>query len=142
MLAEPGEGNSASTAIASVVVETDTSEGGAASIATGVAVSETVQNSAAPIELEALAQSREEDDATTAVAALVVAETDSRESESAPIAPEITENEQLAEGPAKVEVFTKPELLTIAELQRYSVLCDELRERHGYPRGGGLAGWI
>ena len=142
VLAEPSEGNSASTAIASVVVETDTSEGGANSIATGVAVFETVQNSAAPIELEVLAQSREEDDATTGVAALVVAETDSREGDSAPIAPEIIENEQLAEGPAKVEVFTKPELPTIAELQRYSVLCDELRERHGYPRGGGLAGWI
>lgn len=106
------------------------------------AISESAQNSATPIELEVLAHPRGEDDATTAVAALVVGETDSRERDSAPIAPDIIENEQLVEDPAKVEVFAKPKPLTLAELQRYSVLCEELRERHGYPREPGLASWF
>lgn len=141
VLAEPSEENDASPAAAAVVVETDTSEGGTASIATGVAVFESVQNSAAPLELEALAQSREESMPKQRWRPSWQKPTPG-EGVSAPVASEIIENGQFSEILAKVEVFTKPEPLKMAELHRYSVLCNELRERHGYPKGGGLAGWI
>jgi len=42
---------------------------------------------------------------------------------------------------AKVEVLAKPEPSLVTELKKFSALCSELRESHGYPRSG-LAGCI
>jgi hypothetical protein len=56
------------------------------------------------------------------------------------IPPDATENEHSNVEHAKVEVFAEREL--IIRLQKFSALCDELRERNGYSRGVGLASCI
>ncbi|MDO9299471.1 hypothetical protein [Bradyrhizobium sp.] len=104
--------------------------------------SELMLNPVMGTEPELLAEPRKKDDVTRAAPACVTAGTDVNGADDACRAHNIIENEQLVDAPAKVEIFTKPTPLTLVELQRYSILCEELRELHGYPKEPSLASWI
>jgi hypothetical protein len=58
------------------------------------------------------------------------------------IAPPAAKNEHSELEHVKVEVFTKPRLSSIAEMERFFETCDAYRGNEARPECGGLKLWI
>jgi hypothetical protein len=67
--------------------------------------------------------------------------TDETESRNG-IAPAKSEKEHLDAEHVKVEVFTKPGVFSIAEMERFFETCDAYRGNEARPEGGGFNPWI
>ncbi len=58
------------------------------------------------------------------------------------IAPPAAKNEHSEPEHVKVEVFTKPRLFSIAEMERFFETCDAYRGNEARPEGGGFNPWV